>query len=454
MEHEPRAHLLVVDDHAAMAQLLADQLGDAGYAVERATSGPDALRRIRAAIPDLVITDLRMEDVDGFDVLAAVRDADPDVPVVVMTAFGAIETAVEAMRRGAWHYLTKPFQLSEVLLLVERALDERRVRRENEALRRGLARADGAPSLTGGGPAMRAVRELVARVAPSTAPVLVTGESGVGKELVARALHAGSPRRDRPFVAVNCTALPEALLESELFGHRKGAFSGATEARRGLFVEADGGTLLLDEIGDMPAPLQAKLLRVLQDGEVRPVGSDAVRRVDVRIVAATNQDLAARIAEGRFRQDLLYRLDVVSIRVPPLRERREDLPELVDALLARARQRNPGARARRVAPAALARLAALPWPGNVRELENAIERLVLLAPGEEIGVEDLAAFAPALAAGEAPFEVAKERPMTLRELEDAYVAWVVARCGGNKTRAAEVLGIDVSTIHRRLARER
>jgi two-component system, NtrC family, response regulator HydG len=442
------ARVLVVDDHEQMGRLLADQLGDAGYRVDRAGGGKEALRKVREEVPDVVLTDLRMEDIDGFDVLEGVHEVDPATPVIVMTAFGAVDTAIEAIKRGAFHYLTKPFQLSEVLVFVERALEDRKVRSANEVLRRAVEQS-AAGSLVGSSAPMLALRELIARVAPSPAPLLITGESGTGKELVARAVHASSGRRDGPFVAVNCTALPESLLESELFGHTRGAFSGATAPRRGLFVEADGGTLFLDEIGDMAPPLQARLLRVLQDGEVRAVGSDTLRRVDVRIVAATNQDLDRRVAAGQFRSDLYFRLNVVSVLAPPLRDRREDVPELVEWFVARARARNPAAKARRVSPEAVGCLAGYPWPGNVRELENVVERLVILAPGAEIRVEDVERFAPRLASGTPPFEVAQEKLVTLRELEGMYITWVVARCGGNKTRAAEILGIDVSTIHRR-----
>jgi two-component system response regulator HydG len=443
------ARILVVDDHAEMARLLADQLGEAGYVVERAHGGAEALRRVQAEVPDLVITDLRMTDVDGFDVLAGVHELDPTVPVIVMTAFGGITTAIDAIKRGAYHYLTKPFQLGEVLVFVERALADRRVRNENEVLRRGMGQRWGVAALVGTSPPIRALQDLVGRVAPTSAPVLIVGESGSGKELVARALHEGSPRRGAPFVAVNCTALPEALLESELFGHTRGAFSGATSPRRGLFVEADEGTLFLDEIGDMPAPLQAKLLRILQDGELRPVGSDTIRRVDVRIIAATNQDLEKRVASGQFRSDLFFRLNVVAVPVPPLRDHREDIPALVQHFLARARERNRAARAQRIGKDVLERLAGHGWPGNVRELENLVERLVILASEEEVGLAELERYAPRLVVDPSPLEVAQDRMSTLRELEDAYITWVIARCGGNKTRAAEVLGIDASTIHRR-----
>jgi two-component system response regulator HydG len=449
MPRRSGARILVVDDHLEMARLLADQLEEAGYAVDCAAGGKQALSSVRTEVPELVITDLRMEEVDGFDVLEGVHELDPGLPVIVMTAFGAIETAVEAIKRGAYHYLTKPFQLAEVLVFVERALADRSLRSVNTLLRRAADLQGDAGGMVGSSAGIEALKELIAKVAPSPAPVLVTGESGTGKELVARALHGESPRGERPFVAVNCTALPESLLESELFGHTRGAFSGATAPRRGLFVEADGGTLFLDEIGDMPAPLQAKMLRVLQDGHVRPVGSDTLRSVDVRIIAATNQDLAKRVETGQFRADLFFRLNVVSIAVPPLRERAEDIPELVQAFLARARRRNPAARGRRISKAAVERLAGHGWPGNVRELENFIERLVILSVHEEIGADELAGLGADVPGERSPLDEARERVMTLRELEDAYITWALARCGGNKTRAAELLGIDVSTIHRR-----
>ncbi|OJH41456.1 sigma-54-dependent transcriptional regulator [Cystobacter ferrugineus] len=441
--------VLVVDDHVEMARLLADALSDAGYTVDVATSGREALAAVRGRVLDAVVCDLRMEQVDGFDVLAAVREADPTLPVLIMTAFGGVENAVEAMRRGAAHYFTKPFRLDEVLLYVQRAIAERRLREENRALRQAVGDRSAFAALVGRSAPLRALYELIERVAHSHAPVLVRGESGSGKELVARALHFEGPRQAGPFVAINCTAIPNALLESELFGHVKGSFTGATTPRRGLFLEADGGTLFLDEIGDMAPELQAKLLRVLEDGEVRAVGADAARKVDVRVVAATHQELEARVREGKFRQDLFYRLNVVPLRVPPLRERREDIPLLVEHFIAKSRERNPRARLTGFTPEALAALAAAPWPGNVRELENLVERLAVVTVKETVDLPTLQLHAPGVTGDVHPLVQAQTRLVPLRQLEGEYIAYVVAQCGGNKTRAAEILGIDVSTIHRR-----
>jgi two-component system response regulator HydG len=419
--------------------------------VDVADSGEEAIAWLRTRLYDVVLCDLRMKEVDGLDVLAAALKLDPGLPVLLMTAFGAVESAVEAMKRGAYHYLTKPFRLDEILLYVGRALEERRLRAEHRTLKRQAADRGGLGALLGHGAPMRALYELIERVAPSDVPVLVRGESGSGKELVARALHAEGSRKDGPFVAVNCTALPHALLESELFGHVKGAFTGATTARRGLFVEADGGTLFLDEIGDMAPELQAKLLRVLEDGEVRAVGADGSRSVEVRVIAATHQDLEARVKEGRFRADLFYRLNVVSLRVPPLRERGEDIPMLVEHFIAQARARNPRSPVTGLAPEVVAELARMPWPGNVRELENLVQRLVLLGAQPLVDLPLLRLHASGAAAGlpSHPLAAVQDQVVPLRQLESEYIAWVLARCGGNKTRAAELLGIDVSTIHRR-----
>ncbi|MBJ6762543.1 sigma-54-dependent Fis family transcriptional regulator [Myxococcaceae bacterium JPH2] len=441
--------ILVVDDHVEMGRMLQEPLQDAGYRVELATGGAEALKLLRTRPYDAVLSDLRMAQVDGLDVLDGARAVDPELPVLLMTAFGGVESAVEAMRRGAYHYFTKPFRLDEVLLYLRRALEDRQLRAEHRALKQASTERRGVGALVGKGAAMRGLYALLDRVAHASAPVLLRGESGSGKELVARALHSEGERASGPFVAVNCTALPAQLLESELFGHLKGAFTGATAARRGLFVEADGGTLFLDEIGDMPTELQARLLRVLENGEVRAVGSDTSRTVDVRIVAATHQDLETRVREGRFRADLFYRLNVVTLRVPPLRERKEDIPLLVEHFIARSRARNPRSLVAAFSPEVVALLGAQSWPGNVRELENLVERLVVLVPQETVDVDTLRLHAPSAGPESHPLAVAQDELWPLRRLEGEYIAWMVARCGGNKTRAAEVLGIDVSTIHRR-----
>jgi len=447
---KPKGRVLVVDDHLEMVRLLADQLNDEGYQVELCENGGAALSAAEKWFPDVVLTDLRMDQVDGFDVLEGVRALDPTIPVIIMTGFGAIDSAIEAIKRGAYHYLTKPFRLEEVLLYVARALADRRLREQNRALSRIAGERSGFAAMIGSSEVMRRLYDVIERVAQSSEPVLIRGESGTGKELVARALHFEGPRRERAFVVLNCTALPEALLESELFGHARGAFTGATAARRGLLVEADGGTLFLDEIGDMPAGLQAKLLRVLEDGEVRPVGADASRKVDVRIIAASHQALEGQ--ESSFRQDLFYRLNVVPLTVPPLRERLEDIPLLVEHFFAKARERNPGAIATRLLPEVVAALARRPWPGNVRELENVVTRLVVLSAKEFIEEADLSAHFPQLLGASSPMDHAKERLTTLRELEGEYIGWVIEQCSGNKTRAAEILGIDRKTLREKLGR--
>lgn len=422
-----RIRILVVDDHEEMVELLADQLRDLSYDVEVSTDGMSALKLAERRLPDVVITDLRMRGSDGFDVLAGIKALDATVPVLIMTAFGAVDTAVEAVRRGAFHYFTKPFKLDEVVLWVERALESRKLRDENRRLRASSAGV--MSGLIGDSEAMTRVKEMVRRVAQADVPVLIRGESGTGKELVARAIHEAGPRAARPFVAINCTSLPAELLESELFGHTRGAFTGAVSARRGLFVEADGGTLLLDEVGDMPPELQAKLLRVLQEREIRPVGSDVTRPVDVRVVAATHQPLEARVKEGRFRQDLMFRLDVLSIRLPALRERLEDVPMLAAHFGAK--------HGVELSAAFLKALMVRDWPGNVRELENIVQRYRVLGEDALIGVER---------SGWAGFS---DELLTLREMEARYIRHVLEHCQGNKTRAAEILGIDASTLHRR-----
>jgi two-component system response regulator HydG len=365
-----------------------------------------------------------------------------------MTAFGAVETAVEAMRRGAYHYVTKPFPLETLRVLVERACRERALSRENALLRRTLRSNLSSRQLLGNSLPMRQLRALIAQIADATSSVLIAGETGTGKELVALAIHTSGPRADRSFVAVNCAALPEHLLESELFGHARGAFTGAATSRRGLFVEADGGTIFLDEIGDLPAALQGKLLRVLQSGEVRPVGSEKTRSVDVRCVAATHKDLTVLVEKGQFREDLFFRLDVLRVRVPPLRERSDDIPMLVDHFLRRGLEKRARSVLSGFEPDALEFLANCDWPGNIRQLENLIERLVVTASQSFARLEDVKrALGPAWTSD--PIPRLLQNPMTLHELEERYIAGILKLSGGNKIKAAEILGVDPSTVYRR-----
>jgi two-component system response regulator HydG len=446
----PRSRVLVIDDNVEMASTVAEFLVASGFEVETAAGGAEGVARFSVAPADAVLTDLRMKDVDGLDVLDAIKRLDPDAAVVIMTAFGAIESAVEAIRRGAYHYVTKPFKMAVVRVLLERACAERSLRSENQRLRREVEDRYSFASLIGKSREMQQLYELIRRLAVVPSPALIMGESGTGKELVARAIHHQGARARNAFVAVNCAALPEALLESELFGHARGAFTGATQPRKGLFLEADGGTLLLDEIGDMPLALQAKLLRVLESGEIRAVGSDSARRCDVRILAATHRVLEDLVAENRFREDLYYRLKVITVRLPPLRERREDIPLLAEHFVARARLRVPASPVQAVGLEGLRLLEEHSWPGNVRELEHVIESVVVRGSSTSVGPEDLAASLSVIAKG--PLDRAKRDLIPLRDLEQEYINWVLERTEGNKTRAAEILGIDPSTLYRREVR--
>jgi len=439
--------ILVVDDHLEMARTVADYLGEHGWQAQAVASAQDALAHLAQESFDALLTDLRMKGMDGLDLLDAAHRLDAELPVVVMTAFGGIDSAVEAIQRGAYHYVTKPFKLEVVRVLLERACREGDLRNENRRLRRAVD--DRFADILGESPPMQALFVLLERVAQVSSPALVLGETGTGKELVAHALHHSGPRASGPFVAVNCAALPEALLESELFGHVRGAFTGATQARRGLFLEADGGTLLLDEIGELSPPLQARLLRVLESGEIRPLGSDAVRTVDVRIVAATHRPISDLVHSGEFRQDLYFRLKVLPIAIPPLRERGDDIRLLAEHFLGKARARLPRTATRAFSADGFAALLAHPWPGNVRELQHLVERLVVTSDQEILdgaavrGALELPARRP-----EPPLGVFESLP-TLRDLEQQYIDHVLERTGGNKTKTADILGIDPSTLHRR-----
>jgi two-component system response regulator HydG len=437
-----KPRVIVVDDKLAMAETLADGLGERGFSATALGSGRAALAALAAGGVDVVVTDLRMPDVDG---LALLEHAG-DVPVIVMTAYGAIDSAVESIRKGAYHYLTKPFKLDELAIFVQRAIDDRALRREAASLRARLGERFSLAGVVARSAAMQRVVSLVERVAPSSVPVLITGETGTGKGMVARAIHGASPRAERPFVAINCAALPEALLESELFGHHKGAFTGATADHPGLFAAAHGGTVLLDEIGEMSVALQAKLLRVIEAGSVRPVGATRERDVDVRVIAATHRDLRAAVVAGSFREDLLYRLDVVAIDVPPLRHRRDDIAPLVERFLAEALRRHPTSAAKSFAPGALRALLDHRWPGNVRELEHAVERGVLLATATEIVEANLALVAVPVAASAFDGDV-----MPMIEIQRRYARWALEQLDGHKSRTAERLDVDVKTLNRWLA---
>jgi two-component system response regulator AtoC len=448
-DHVEPARIFVVDDDTSSRDLLSRILVGEGHHVTALADGREALERLADAPPDLVVSDIRMGEVDGLQLTDALRERAPDTPVLLVTAFGNIDGAVEAIRRGAFDYISKPYDVDGIKVVVARALEQRRLALENRALRRDLRDKYRLENVVGRSEAMLQVYKTAARVAASDATVLIQGESGTGKELVARAIHAASPRAQRPFVAVDCGAIAEGVLESELFGHARGAFTGAQATRRGLFEEANQGTLFLDEIGDVGQNLQARLLRALQEGTIRRVGTNETIAVDVRVVAASNRDLEQAVKEGRFREDLFYRLNVVTIRIPPLRDRREDIPLLAEHFAAK-HGRQEGAA---ISPAARDLLLAYDWPGNVRELENVIARALALNPSGVVTPQDLpdhvrgahpAAATLAVVAG-----AAQERP-TLAELERRYAAQVLQETGGNKTRAAEILGIDRKTLYRLL----
>ncbi len=448
MSKARQQRVMVVDDNLEMARTIADGLSERGYDAAAVGSGRDALDRLANQPVDAIVTDLRMPDVDGLQVLARSRELDPDRPVIVMTAYSAVDSAVQSIRQGAYHYLTKPFKQDELALFLDRAFADLKLRREAAALKKALRARFSTGSIIGHSAGIAALRDRILRVADAAAPVLVLGETGAGKGLVARALHADSARANEPFVSVNCAALPESLLESELFGHVKGAFTGAIAERGGLFAEADGGTLFLDEIGEMTPGLQAKLLHAIESGRVRPVGATKDREVDVRIVAATHRNLAQRVREGTFREDLLYRLDVVSLTVPPLRDRPEDVRELAEHFLADARARNPQSPLRRISPEALDVLERYRWPGNVRELAHVIEKLVLFADGESASVQDLPD--PVRQGRSADALVFQGDILPLRELERRYTIWAVGQTGGHRGKAAEKLDIDPKTLRKLL----
>jgi DNA-binding NtrC family response regulator len=442
------ARVLIVDDEANMRRILAALLRGDRHAVTEAGGAKDAIAAVAAGPFDLVITDQRMKDGEGLDVLAACQDADPALPVVILTAFATVELAVEALRRGAFDFLTKPFSPDAVRAVVRRAVERVGLRRENRLLRDEVGRLGFTSELLGGSEAMRAVKERIALVAPTNATVLVTGETGTGKELAARAIHQGSSRANGPFLPVNCAAFPETLLDSELFGHERGAFTGADRSQPGWFEAADGGTLFLDEAGEMSLALQAKLLRVLADRQVMRVGSRSPRTVDVRLLLATHRDLKQCVADGTFREDLYYRVAVVPVEMPPLRERPEDIPTLVERFLLDA-ARELKVRRRTIAPAAMAKLQSYPFPGNIRELRNLIERACILANGDVITLADfpLGELAPGGPGDDSASHCARAAtlPLDLRELLEGVERELIVRAleesGGVQAEAARRLNL-------------
>ena len=444
-----QATVLVVDDDHDMVSALHDILRQAGYRALSANSGHEALAMVERETPDVLISDLRMAGMSGHGLQAELKRIAPDLPVIIITAFGSIQTAVESMKLGAFDYITKPFSNGELLLIVARALENRDLRNEVKRLRIELARNHGLENIIAASPNMTALLSKLAQVADSSVSVLITGESGTGKDLLARALHFLSPRRSGPFVPVNCAAIPESLIESELFGHLRGAFTDAKQSKIGLFAAASHGTLFLDEIGEMPASVQAKLLRVIEDKRVRPLGATGETTVDVRVIAATNADLEKAVADGRFRSDLFYRIATVTMAVPPLRDRPEDIPLLVKHFLVRA-----GAEAGKAPPELDAQtmeyLTRYRWPGNIRELQNAIQQAVILCSSARITRGDL----PSRVTGDhhspARLEELASRRMALEEIEREYARAVLASVNGHRGEAAAILGVDRKTLTRKL----
>jgi DNA-binding NtrC family response regulator len=448
--NQEQATILVVDDNTAMTSVVCDVLRQAGYQALSAQSGAEALELVRREIPDLLISDLRMNEMTGHQLQLELQAIAPELSVIIITAFGSIESAVESMKLGARDFITKPFSNKELLLVVARTLENRRLRTEVKQLRGQLARSYGLPNIVAADPKMAAVLEIVEQVADTPATVLLTGESGTGKDLLAHAIHFSSGRRDGPFVPINCAAIPENLIESELFGYTRGAFTDARQAKTGLFIAARGGTLFLDEVGEMPLALQSKLLRAIEDKKIRPLGATEEVPADVRIVAATNTDLEKAIENGRFRSDLYYRLATVAIAVPPLRERPGDIPLLIKHFLARACT-EVGRPIAKIDPPAMERLLRYPWPGNGRELQNAIQRGVILARNDILTIKELPpkVFGRDIRPAKILSEAVDKR-MSLDQLEHDYIRAVLDAVNGNKTEAATILQIDRKTLYRKL----
>jgi DNA-binding NtrC family response regulator len=446
-----KGRIIVIDDELTMLRVIKKTLGNEGYHVETFNSAFDALSRLKEDSFDILITDLMMPEMDGFRVLEVVKDAYSDIIVIVITAYSSIETAIKAMKLGAYDFIPKPFDPEHLLMIINRALENRFLRLENVDLKRRLDERDYMEEIKGVSLAISAVKEMIKKVRNTDVNVLISGESGTGKELVAKAIHYGSRRRKMPFLPINCAALPDDLLESELFGYERGAFTGAYSSKEGLFELAHGGTVFLDEIESISPMMQAKLLRFLQDRTFFRLGGKSPRQVDIRVISATNEDLLEAIKEGRFRKDLYYRLNVIPINIPPLRERREDIPLLIRYFIERFSKRHSKV------PVSISKeaekvLTKYPWEGNVRELENTIERIITLRDnsGDCINLEDIPEEIRSYEEGKEDDKAGYSPYMTLSEVEKRHIERVLAFTGGNKSRAAKILGIDYSTLLRKL----
>jgi two-component system response regulator AtoC len=449
MADQIKARILVVDDEPNIAEVVRSTLISTGYEVEATSKPTDAEALLEQQEFDLVLTDLKMDPVDGLEILRRTKEKDPHVPVIIITAFATVETAIEAMKAGAFDYILKPFKLSELKIVVRKALEYRATLVENDQLKEMLKTKFDMSNIIGKSPAMQPIFECIRKVATSNATILVTGESGTGKELVAKAIYMNSNRHERPFISINCGALPETLLESELFGYVKGAFTGANADKKGLFQAADGGTIFLDEIGLTTPAMQMRLLRVLQEREFRRVGDTRDIKVDVRVIAATNENLSEKVKSSKFREDLYYRLSVIPVHLPPLRERRSDIPLLIQHFLQRAEARM--GKKYRVEKRFLDTLIQYSWPGNIRELENVIERGVALAEGTTLNVDDMPDnildFKP-----EESDTTPRELRAVVEESERRHIVRVIKETDGNKKLAARILGIDLATLYRKMDR--
>jgi len=445
----PNARILIADDEAAGREALAEMLTRWGHVVIQANDGNEALKKAIEAPPDVIVSDLVMPTLNGLSLLRALREELPEVPVILLTGKGTIDSAVSAIRQGAWDFLEKPVEGQRLRMVVERALEKKATMQVVAALQHNLRRSGGERGFVGNSAAMQRVFKLIDKVAAGKTSVVITGESGTGKEMVARAIHGASPRNDRPFIAVNCSAIPATLIESEIFGHERGAFTGADARRQGCFELADGGTLFLDEVGEMPLELQAKFLRVLEEGTLRRLGGKSEIRVDVRVICATNRDLKEMVREGRFREDLFFRLNVFHIELPSLKERREDVPLLVQHFVDRFAA-DSGKKVRGASQDALQALQAYSWPGNIRELRNTIERAVILCDGELIEREHLPREVAGSVSSGSTLKLSVGMP--LREVEREYILFSLQENAGNKARTAEMLQVSEKTLYNKLNR--